>query len=80
MSYEVKTQLLLESVAAARVVINGVQDGSIEMATATRILSGARVLQSAVAHDIRVRLAEPKIRAMEAKLVEAQQQQRLAAE
>ncbi len=74
MTYEVKTPLLIESVEVARAVIRGVQDGSMEMATATRVLSGARILQTAVSSDIRARLADPRIRAQEAKLLEAQQQ------
>jgi hypothetical protein len=68
--YEVKTPLLVESVDAARAVIRGVQTGEMEAATATRVLSGARVLQSAVSTDIKARIAAPKIAAQEAKLVE----------
>ena len=70
MTYEVKTPLLLESVDAARAVITGVQTGAMEAATATRVLSGARVLQSAVSTDIRARLAGPRIAAQEAKLIQ----------
>lgn len=79
MSYEVRTPLLVESVEAARAVIAGVQTGEMEAQTATRVLSGARVLQSAVSTDIKARLAAPKIAAQEARLIEhAEQQQKLA--
>jgi hypothetical protein len=73
--YEIRTPLLRESVDAARAVINGVQDGSMEMQTATRVLSAARVLQSAVSTDIRTRLAAPRIASQEAKLIEAERAQ-----
>lgn len=76
--YEVRTPLLLESVEAARAVIRGVQTGEIDVATATRILSGARALQQAVAIDVKARLAAPKIAAQEAKLIEEQSPDRLA--
>jgi hypothetical protein len=78
MSYEIKTPLLIESVEAARAVITGVQNGEMEPATAMRILSGARVLQSAVAADIKARLAAPKIAAQEAKLIDAAAPDRIA--
>ncbi|MGH6715673.1 MAG: hypothetical protein ACREDC_05715 [Bradyrhizobium sp.] len=65
MSYEVKTPLLLESVAAARAAISGIRDSSLEPPHANSILSGARTLQSAVAHDLKVRLLAPKIEALE---------------
>ncbi len=71
MAYEVKTPLLLESIEAARAVIKGAQDGSIAAADRRDILGGARTLQSAVSHDIRARLADPRIRAQEAKMIEA---------
>jgi hypothetical protein len=79
MSYEVKTPLLLESIEAARVVIRGAQDGSMASADRKDVLGGARTLQSAVAHDIRARLADPRIRAQEAKLIEANQQKQISA-
>lgn len=79
MSYEIRTPLLIESVEAARAVITGVQTGQMEAATATRVLSGARVLQTAVSTDIKARLAAPKIAAQEAKLIEQAEQQKLAA-
>ena len=74
MTYEVKTPLLMESVEAARAVISGVQTGAMEAGIATRVLSGARVLQSAVSTDIKARLAAPRIAAQEAKLVESRRQ------
>lgn len=74
MNYEVRTPILQESVEAARSVIIGVQDGSMEMTTATRVLSAARVFQSAVSTDIRARLAAPRIAAQEAKQIEAEEQ------
>jgi hypothetical protein len=77
--YEIKTPLLAESVEAARAVIAGMQTGEMEPAVASRVLSGARVLQAAVATDIKARLAAPKIAAQEAKLIEAARgQDRLA--
>jgi len=79
MTYEVKTPLLLESIEAARMVIRGAQDGSIASTDRRDILGGARALQSAVAHDIRARLADPRIRAQEAKLIEAEKQKQLSA-
>jgi hypothetical protein len=82
LAYEVKTPLLLESIEAARSVISAAKDGSMAMAERRDILSGARALQSAVAHDIRARLADPRIRAQEAKLIEtaaAKRQQKLPA-
>jgi hypothetical protein len=79
MSYEVKTPLLLESIEAARAVIRGAQDGSMASSDRKDILGGARTLQSAVAHDIRARLADPRIRAQEAKLIEADQQKQISA-
>jgi hypothetical protein len=74
MAYEVRTPLLLESIEAARTVIGATKDGSMAPAERRDLLSGARVLQSAVAHDIRARLADPRIRAQEAKLIEAAKQ------
>jgi hypothetical protein len=81
MAYEVKTPLLLESIAAARQVISACSDGSIAPSERRDMLAGARALQNAVAHDIRARLMEPRIRAQEAKLIEAagQAQERLPA-
>lgn len=78
MTYAVSTPLLLESVDAARSVIDGVQSGAMEAMTATRVLAAARVLQTAVSTDIRARLAAPKIAAQEAKLIE--QEERAALE
>lgn len=77
MSYEVKTPLLCESVDAARAVIRGVQTGEMDAATATRVLSGARVLQTAVSTDVKARQAAPKIAAQEAKMIEGQRQEAL---
>ena len=79
MSYEVTTKLLIETVDAAREVIRGVQSGEMEMAAATRVLGAARVMQSAVAIDIRARLADPRIRSQEAKLIETQKSAQLPA-
>lgn len=79
MSYEVKTPLLCESVEAARAVIRGVQTGEMEAATATRVLSGARVLQTAVSTDIKARIAAPRIAAQEARMIEQAEQQTLPA-
>lgn len=76
--YEVKTPLLCESVEAARAVIRGVQTGEMEAAAAMRVLSGARVLQTAVSTDIKARLAAPKIAAQEARLIEQSEQQQIA--
>ncbi len=76
--YEIRTPLLVESVEAARAVIHGVQSGEMEASTATRVLSGARVLQTAVSTDIKARLAAPKIAAQEAKLIEAGSPDRIA--
>jgi hypothetical protein len=77
MTYEVKTPLIVESVTAARSAITGLQDGSMEPRFAALVISGARTLQSAVREDIRARLAEPRIRAQEAKLIEADRQSQL---
>jgi hypothetical protein len=74
MSYEVNTPLLIETVEAARSVIAGVQNGAMDGGIATRILAGARVLQAAVSIDIKARLADPRIRAQEAKMIEAEKQ------
>ncbi|HZT90361.1 MAG TPA: hypothetical protein VFA12_20640 [Stellaceae bacterium] len=71
MSYEIRTPVVLESVEAARAAISGIRDGSLEPRHAAIVVSGARALQAAVVTDIRARLADPKIRAQEAKLVEA---------
>jgi hypothetical protein len=78
MSYEVKTPLLIETVEAARAVIAGVQNGAMDGGIATRILAGARVLQAAVAIDLKARLADPRIRAQEAKMIEAEKQSQQA--
>lgn len=78
MAYDIQTPLLLESVDAARAVIRGVQTGEMEVATATRVLSGARVLQAAVVADIKARLAAPRIAAQEAKLIDAAGPERIA--
>jgi len=77
MAYEVRTPLLLESIAAARFVIDAAKTGSMAPAERRDILSGGRLLQTAVAHDIRARVADPRIRAQEAKLIEAEKQQQL---
>lgn len=69
MSYEVKTPLLVESIAAAREAIAGIRTGAMDAATAARMLTGARALQTAVLADIRVRLAAPKIEAQEERLL-----------
>jgi hypothetical protein len=78
MTYEVKTPLILESVTAARAAISGIQDGSMEPRFASVVLAGARVLQGAVREDIRARLADPRIRAQEAKLIEGERGQQIA--
>lgn len=70
MSYEVKTPLVTEAVDAARMAIVGIQAGTLEPRAANIVLGGARVYLSAVNTDIKARIAEPKILASEAKLVE----------
>lgn len=72
MAYEVKTPILLETINVARAVIQGAQDGTIIAADRRDMLGGARVIQSAVRDDIRARLADPRVRAQEAKLIEAE--------
>lgn len=79
MSYEIRTPIISESVEAARVAIAGIQDGSLEPRNAAIVISGARALQSAVATDIKARLAAPRIAAQEAKLIDQEQRQQIAA-
>jgi hypothetical protein len=69
-NYEIKTPIVNESVEAARAAIVGIRTGSLEPRHAAIMISGARALQSAVSTDIRARLAEPKIAAQEALLIE----------
>ena len=71
MTYEIKTPIVQESVIAARAAISGIQNGVLEPRHAAVMVSGARALQSAVATDIRARMAAPRIAAQEAQLIEA---------
>lgn len=78
MTYEIKTPLVAESVVAVRAAITGIQDGSLEPRHAGILVNGAKALQSAVSTDIKARMAAPKIAANEAKLLENEQQRRIA--
>lgn len=80
MTFQIKTPLLQRSVDLIESAMAGIQDGSVEGRTAGLMISGARGLQSAVAGDIKVRIAAPRILAQEAKLVEQEQnRQQIAA-
>lgn len=79
MSYEIKTPLIAESVDALRYAIDGIKTGALDARPAGVIISGAKGLQSAIGIDIKARLADPKIRLAEAKLVETEQHKQIAA-
>ncbi|HXF53359.1 MAG TPA: hypothetical protein VNK52_04475 [Hyphomicrobiaceae bacterium] len=68
-SFEVRTPVLCEAVEALRAVIAGRQDGSMEGTQARDIVAAANGLIRAVGQDLRVRLAEPRLAAQEAKLI-----------
>ena len=68
MSYEVKTPMLLEAAEAARAVIAGIREGSMEPKDANAINSAAGKLIGVVAGDVKARLAAPRIAAYEAKV------------
>jgi hypothetical protein len=63
MAYEIATPICLEATELARQLAD-------EAETPSQKLGAARVLLSALAHDIKARLAAPKIRAYEAKMIE----------
>jgi hypothetical protein len=75
MTYEIRTPIVSESVEAARAAIAGIQSGALEPRHAAIMISGARALQSAVATDIKARIAAPKIAAQEALLIEQAHEQ-----
>jgi hypothetical protein len=75
MAYEIRTPIVKESVEAARAAIAGIQSGALEPRHAAVMISGSRALQSAVTTDIRARIADPKITAQEALLVEQSREQ-----
>lgn len=79
MAYDVKTPMLLEAAQAARDAINGIRNGSMERGDAMVLCGAAGRLIGVVSADIRARLAEPRIRAYEAQLIERRAEHRALA-
>jgi hypothetical protein len=77
MSYEVKTPALIEAIDIARDVARQVKGGTMEAKDASILNNAAGKIVSAVSADVRARLAEPKIRAYEAKLIEGDKQRQI---
>lgn len=71
-TFEITTPALKETVTALQGVISGRQDGSIEKDEARDIIGAGNGVIRAVGQELKVRLAMPKLAAMEAKMIEAE--------
>lgn len=70
MSYEVKTPALARVIEAAFDAVDGIKDGTLEKGEAMALSSQLSRVNTAVATDVKARLAAPKIAAYEAKNIE----------
>jgi len=76
-TFEITTPSLKEAEAAFRGVIAGRQTGAMEHDEARDIVSAGNGVVRAVGQELKVRLAMPKIAAMEAKMIEAEDRQQI---
>lgn len=74
-TFEITTPALREATDAFRGVISGRQSGAMEKDEARDITAAAGGVVRAVGQELKVRLAMPKIAAMEAKMIEADRSQ-----
>lgn len=74
--FEIQTPDLRHAIEACRGVISGRQEGTMERDEARDITAAARGIISAVGQELKVRTAMPKIAAMEARMIEADRQDR----
>ncbi len=78
-TFEITHPALKIASDAAIAVISGRQSGAMEKDEARDIIAGANAITRSVGQELQVRLAMPKIAAMEAKMIEAEQQPKIAA-
>ena len=74
-TFEVTTPALRDAVAACKDVLTGVVEGQ----EARNRIGAANATISAVGQELKVRLAMPKLAAMEAKMIEAEEHKQLEA-
>lgn len=69
-TFEVTTPALKTCVEASLAVINGRRDGSMERDEARDVIGAVNATTRAVGQELQVRLAMPRLAAIEAKVVE----------
>lgn len=78
-TFEIQTPALREATDAFRGVIAGRQSGTMEKDEARDITAAGNGVVKAIGQELKVRLAMPKIAAMEAKMIEGEAQKSIAA-
>lgn len=71
-TFEIQTPALKRAADEAIAVIDGRKNGTMEKDEAQDVLVGSNRLIQAVGQELKVRLAMPKLAAMEAKMIEAE--------
>jgi len=71
-TFEIQTPALKDAMDAFRNVISGRQSGAIEKDEARDIVAASNGVVKTVGQELRVRLAMPKLTAMESKMIEGQ--------
>ena len=71
-TFEIQTPALRDTVSALQDVISGRKGGVVEKDEARDIISAGNGVIRAVGQELKVRLAMPKLAAMEAKMIEGE--------
>lgn len=78
-SFEITTPGLKEAAETFSAVIKGAGDGTLEKEQARNMIAAGNGITRTHATELSIRLAMPKLLAMEAKMIEAEQHKKLEA-